>query len=180
MPARILQLGTPTELYARPANVKVAQFIGSPAINLLPAKVGDGGASSVLGRRLPLRTALRRGHRRHASASGPRRSRRAGTRRCATGRSRSPRVLRRAENLGSEYILHFDVAGIGDRRDHVPRARPITIRRRAAHVELVFDAAACHVFDAEGRAHRAARCRRSGDRHAAGAARTSARGGTAR
>ena len=32
----IIQLGTPTELYARPANVKVAQFIGSPAINLLP------------------------------------------------------------------------------------------------------------------------------------------------
>jgi multiple sugar transport system ATP-binding protein len=39
---RILQLGTPAELYARPANVKVAQFIGSPAINLLPARHDPG------------------------------------------------------------------------------------------------------------------------------------------
>src|SRR5581483_2999071 len=55
---RILQLGTPGELYARPANVKVAQFIGSPAINLLPAKVGEGGVIEVIGRHLPLRTSL--------------------------------------------------------------------------------------------------------------------------
>ena len=38
---RILQLGTPSELYARPANLKVAQFIGSPAINLLPGEVDE-------------------------------------------------------------------------------------------------------------------------------------------
>ena len=36
---RILQLGTPAELYEHPQNVKVASFIGSPAINLLPARV---------------------------------------------------------------------------------------------------------------------------------------------
>ena len=55
---RILQLGTPSELYAAPANLKVAQFIGSPAINLLPATVVDGGALDVLGHRLRLRTTL--------------------------------------------------------------------------------------------------------------------------
>jgi multiple sugar transport system ATP-binding protein len=42
---QILQLGTPSELYGRPANVKVAQFIGSPAINLLPGSVGSNGGS---------------------------------------------------------------------------------------------------------------------------------------
>lgn len=34
---RIEQIGTPKELYERPANVFVAQFIGSPKMNILPA-----------------------------------------------------------------------------------------------------------------------------------------------
>src|SRR3954452_4670377 len=46
----ILQLGTPSEVYERPASVAVAQFIGSPAINLLPARVGLGGNVELLGR----------------------------------------------------------------------------------------------------------------------------------
>ncbi len=33
------QVGTPTEVYARPANLFVAQFIGSPVMNIMPAKV---------------------------------------------------------------------------------------------------------------------------------------------
>ncbi|RYG99921.1 MAG: sn-glycerol-3-phosphate ABC transporter ATP-binding protein UgpC [Alphaproteobacteria bacterium] len=40
---RIEQVGTPLELYDRPANAFVAQFIGSPAMNLFPAVVADGG-----------------------------------------------------------------------------------------------------------------------------------------
>jgi multiple sugar transport system ATP-binding protein len=36
---QIQQLGTPRELYQRPANLFVAGFIGSPAINLLPARI---------------------------------------------------------------------------------------------------------------------------------------------
>jgi multiple sugar transport system ATP-binding protein len=36
------QVGTPTEVYARPANLFVAQFIGSPVMNVLPAKVSAG------------------------------------------------------------------------------------------------------------------------------------------
>ena len=39
---RLQQLGTPRELYETPANVFVAGFIGSPAMNLLPAELaGD-------------------------------------------------------------------------------------------------------------------------------------------
>jgi len=36
------QTGTPEELYTRPRNVFVAQFIGSPAMNLVPAAFVDG------------------------------------------------------------------------------------------------------------------------------------------
>ncbi|PMR72837.1 ABC transporter ATP-binding protein [Billgrantia endophytica] len=38
----ILQLGTPDELYHRPASLRVAQFIGSPTINCLEAIVTNG------------------------------------------------------------------------------------------------------------------------------------------
>lgn len=37
------QVGAPLELYERPANVFVAEFIGSPAMNLLPAIIDNSG-----------------------------------------------------------------------------------------------------------------------------------------
>jgi multiple sugar transport system ATP-binding protein len=39
---KIQQVDTPQELYARPANLYVAAFIGSPAMNLVEAEIGDG------------------------------------------------------------------------------------------------------------------------------------------
>lgn len=39
---RLLQVGTPAEIYERPANAFVAGFIGSPPMNLLPAHISDG------------------------------------------------------------------------------------------------------------------------------------------
>jgi len=36
------QVGIPTEIYERPANRFVARFVGSPAMNLLPAAVVQG------------------------------------------------------------------------------------------------------------------------------------------
>ncbi|MBI0536302.1 sn-glycerol-3-phosphate ABC transporter ATP-binding protein UgpC [Roseomonas sp. KE2513] len=40
---RVEQIGTPLELYDRPANLFVAGFIGSPAMNFLPGQISDGG-----------------------------------------------------------------------------------------------------------------------------------------
>lgn len=39
----IAQVGTPLELYERPENEFVAQFIGSPAMNLLPGEIVETG-----------------------------------------------------------------------------------------------------------------------------------------
>ena len=39
---QIMQVGTPRELYERPANVFVAQFLGSPKMNVLPAAIVEG------------------------------------------------------------------------------------------------------------------------------------------
>jgi ABC-type sugar transport system ATPase subunit len=41
---RIEQVGTPMELYERPANLFVARFIGSPAMNVLPCTLGTDGS----------------------------------------------------------------------------------------------------------------------------------------
>ena len=49
---RIQQVGPPMEIYARPANVWVARFVGSPAMTVAPAELlesGDGFASVRLG-----------------------------------------------------------------------------------------------------------------------------------
>ena len=51
---RIEQVGTPMELYEKPANLFVAKFIGSPAMNFFPARVADGGHVVVEGPNMPL------------------------------------------------------------------------------------------------------------------------------
>lgn len=44
----IAQVGTPLELYQRPQNEFVAQFIGSPAMNLLPGTITEVGPRTVV------------------------------------------------------------------------------------------------------------------------------------
>ena len=51
---RLLQLGTPDDLYHRPVNLFVAQFIGSPPMNVLDAEIRDGALVAEGGWRLPL------------------------------------------------------------------------------------------------------------------------------
>ena len=43
----IQQVGSPMEIYSKPANVFVAQFVGSPAMSLLPAELVDGGGEDA-------------------------------------------------------------------------------------------------------------------------------------
>ncbi len=63
------QLGTPMQLYQWPANLFVAQFIGSPAMNLLPVEVAGSAQVLLGGRRFPVEGPLaellgdRTGHR---------------------------------------------------------------------------------------------------------------------
>jgi glycerol transport system ATP-binding protein len=40
----VVQIGTPVELFERPAHTFVGHFIGSPGMNVLPCEVRDGGA----------------------------------------------------------------------------------------------------------------------------------------
>jgi ABC-type sugar transport system ATPase subunit len=55
MEGEIRQIGSPTDVFARPNSIEVAAFIGSPPMNLLPALLEDG-LPVLAGRRLPVRT----------------------------------------------------------------------------------------------------------------------------
>ena len=44
---RILQVGAPMELYEKPADVFTARFIGSPTMNILPARATTAGATTL-------------------------------------------------------------------------------------------------------------------------------------
>ena len=45
---RIQQVAAPMEIYLRPANKFVAQFVGSPAMTILPARLADGGEHAAV------------------------------------------------------------------------------------------------------------------------------------
>lgn len=47
---KIAQVGTPRDLYEKPANLFVAQFIGSPKMNVMPCVTSDGGFTLSGGR----------------------------------------------------------------------------------------------------------------------------------
>jgi multiple sugar transport system ATP-binding protein len=47
MDGTLLQVDTPSNVYSNPCDIRVAEFIGSPKINILPGDVDGGGKVSV-------------------------------------------------------------------------------------------------------------------------------------
>ena len=96
----IRQVGTPGELFHRPANVFVAGFIGSTPMNLIPGVVTSDGVDvggSVLPLDGPSRRGRQRGHLRHPSRVRRHRRRRARS----AGPCRSPRTSARTSSSPS-------------------------------------------------------------------------------
>jgi multiple sugar transport system ATP-binding protein len=127
------QLGTPLELYERPVNQFVAGFIGSPAMNLVPARIEDrdGDWHASFGRaRVPLPPAARPRLRPFVGREvllGLRPEDFRGAEDVRPGEHGLLDVtVVRAESLGSELIVYF-------RLDGDTAGRPLTARldRRA-------------------------------------------------
>ena len=82
---RIIQVGTPNEIYNRPRDIFVAGFVGSPAMNMIDGEL-SGGRASAMGGKLDLPLAAiaasgqrrRQGHARHPLRGCPRRAGRGG------------------------------------------------------------------------------------------------------
>jgi multiple sugar transport system ATP-binding protein len=127
------QIGTPHELYERPVTVFVAGFIGSPAMNLLPATLdnsGDAWYASVGGSRLlipPKARAALRPFAGHDILLGLRPEDFVSTEDMRDGKHGIIQAtVARAESLGSELLVYFSMNG-------VTTSRPLTVRldRRA-------------------------------------------------
>jgi multiple sugar transport system ATP-binding protein len=133
MEGRIAQIGTPDEVYARPASVDVAAFIGSPPMNLLPARVSGSsvtvaGTTITLPRDLGAARAVIFGVRPGALRLG--------------GEGLRARVYL-VEHLGDSTIVNLliDETLVKVRTD-----KPPTLAEGES-VSLGFDAAAIHLFD---------------------------------
>jgi multiple sugar transport system ATP-binding protein len=96
---RIVQIGHPHDLYADPDDVRVAEMLGSPAINLLSAVARSGGIEAGgqfwrRGHALPDGTALQIGFRAEHAA-------------LATGGDAPTAAIRRIEHLGPEQLVYL-------------------------------------------------------------------------
>jgi ABC-type sugar transport system ATPase subunit len=134
MEGRIVQVGTPDEVFARPANVAVAGFIGSPPMNLLPGEV-VAGELFVDGTRMALSSSP------GADGAVTIGVRPAAIRLAAQG---LPARVELVENLGDTTIV--DLA-VGDRMLKMrSEGRPDVREGGSVHVQ--FAAGSAHLFDA--------------------------------
>jgi len=147
----IAQVGTPLELYERPENEFVAQFIGSPAMNLLDGEVTATGAST--GVRLATGGSVRTSIASDASLMG--KKVRVGIRPedlvPTDGEALYRGKVTITEALGEVTLLYFEPQGDG--AQVVAKLPGIHSALRHAEVALTADPAKVHLFH-EGRSLR--------------------------
>jgi multiple sugar transport system ATP-binding protein len=141
---RLQQFAAPAELYERPANVFVASFIGSPAMNLFDAAVEQDGIS-LAGASLPLRRAQRQALQGHVEVvAGIRPEHLSAT----PGPGQGELVLKVAlvEDVGGDGLIYGQVAG-DPGSNVIVRSGPV--RPQPGEVIRVgADPARLHLFDA--------------------------------
>ncbi len=157
---RLQQVGTPLEIYRRPANLFVAGFVGSPPMNLLPVRVGGGGTVlSGEGFELPVPEGARAalgGQAGRALVVGirPERVSEAATGGAdggslgAGGEGRLFAEVALAEPLGSEVVVHAQHGA----QTLIARLGPERIPAVGSRIELELDLSALHLFDAASEA----------------------------
>jgi multiple sugar transport system ATP-binding protein len=170
------QVDSPRELYENPVNLFVAGFIGSPAMNFLPAEV-DGDTL-----KLPIGDVRLSDEQRRAVESAKGRELIVGIRpehfedAALVGEQSERSVSTRAkvdvvESMGSELYVHFQVSGqassaeleelaadagttdvprAGDSTQAVARLNPESDVREGEEIELSFDPDRLYLFDPDG------------------------------
>jgi multiple sugar transport system ATP-binding protein len=150
---RLQQLGTPMELYRHPANLFVAQFIGSPPMNLLPVAAAGQGHLMVAGRRFALETAtaaaLDRWLARGGSAAGLTAGLRPEHLRLAPATNRNLAAeVSHCEALGNEILLTCRL--LADNRLLLVRTGPEETLTPGQTVHLEVDPHGWRLFDDRG------------------------------
>ena len=139
---KIIQVGTPRELYNSPANTFVAQFIGSPKMNVLPCMISDDGFALSGGRAAAYPKADR-----SAVELGIRPEH---IRVCDAGRGLTDGIVDVVEYLGADTFVLVDCgAEVGAVNVRVTGDSSLL---PGEQVGLEFDVGQTHFFNAEGRA----------------------------
>ena len=134
---QIMQVGTPRELYENPQNVFVAQFIGSPKMNLMPCGTDRDQFTLKGGGRGPLQNntqsaAVQLGTRpEHISV-------------VASGAGHCDGVVQVSEYLGADYFHYIDCGDLGLM---TVRTAGSTEALEGQTVGLQFDTSRLHFFD---------------------------------
>jgi len=134
----VLQVASPAEIYADPADLRVATFIGSPRINTLPAEADAEGVLRVAGQAVGLRA---EGTGAMTLAIRPEDLHPAGT--------GIPAIVETVEFLGESLLVHLR---------HAPTGTPLVLRlppeergTLTGEVSLGFPLSRALVFAADGR-----------------------------
>ena len=150
----IEQVGAPLELYERPANLFVARFIGSPAMNIIPSAITATGAQTTVkltgGKSVTLDIAT------DASQNGKMAS--FGVRpedlQVSTGEDfLFEGTVAIVEALGEVTLLYIE--GLVDKEPIIAKIPGILPVHRGDKVRFTADKAKLHLFDADGRSYRA-------------------------
>ena len=134
MEGEVRQVGRPSEVFAKPNSVEVAAFIGSPPMNLVPARYEEGGVT-LAGQRL-----------RTAAIDGEARDVVVGIRPGALrlGAEGIPARVELVEDLGDSAVLDLDAGGTALRA----KLSDGPIPREGDEVRLGARPADIHLFDA--------------------------------
>lgn len=147
---RIQQIGTPLELFSRPANLFVAQFVGATPMNVLTGEVVADAAGRAVFRlaegdirtqievaALPLSTGWRLGLRaEHVELTTPK-------------KPHVPATVDFVERLGEQSWVHVRLA---DGSELVATEAGVSLHQPGDRVGVKLDGARAHLFDADGRA----------------------------
>jgi multiple sugar transport system ATP-binding protein len=136
----IAQVGSPRELYEKPANLFVAQFIGSPKMNVMPCSVADGSYALPGGRGGPYThdgAAVKVGIRPEHITLGP------------VGEGQCDGTIDVLEYLGADTFVIIDGGSLGQITVRCPAEAGVEDGQK---VGMKFDASELHFFDANGHA----------------------------
>ncbi len=145
---KVQQVGSPMEIYERPANRFVASFVGSPPMNFLPVTVGEGGAKATLGDGTVLVTAIH-GFSGDAGDLGLRAEH---VRVCAVGEGVLKASVDLVERLGERTLVYGRLKdGTAITAEDAGSSRV----QMGDTVGLKVEATAGHLFDADGNGYHA-------------------------
>jgi ABC-type sugar transport system ATPase subunit len=132
MDGRIVQVGTPEEVFSKPATVAVAGFLGNPPMNLIPARLQDG-IAAIEGSSLNLPSLQSRGARDVILGVRP-----SAVRLAAEG---LPAIVTMSEALGEESFANLSMGEL------LVRAKVARRPAERSRVHIQLDERALHVFD---------------------------------